>query len=53
MGTENSSEKTLNRAKNIAENINCNFRSIKFDSIYKGFQELGKKIYGNDIKFKN
>lgn len=38
MGTENSSISTKVRAEKIAGKINCNHRSIKFDSIYKGFQ---------------
>lgn len=53
MGTENSSEETKGRAKNIADTINCNFRNIVFDNIYKEFQNVGKNTYGYDIKFKS
>ena len=51
MGTKNSSSETLKRAKNLAEDIGCQFYNWEIDDLFDSTKNLFGKITGKEPKF--
>jgi len=53
MGTKNSSTETLKRAKNLANDIGCQFFDCEIDEMYESTKNLFQKITGKEPKYES